>query len=288
LQGDDVVVAAAPLARASSRNTAFAMRRWFRRLREAFAKSPAIDDDAWRDLLASCALFDALSTPDRASLRALCDRFLARKRFSGAAGHEVTPAQCLAIAALACLPALHLGFEALAGWREVIVYPGEFRVRREYHDEPTGVVTEGDDDLIGEAWERGPLILSWADVATDLAHPFDGFNVVVHEIAHKLDMRDGAANGVPRLPPHVTRREWLAAMQPAYDALARSVERGRRTLIDPYAAENVDEFFAVVSELHFSTPSVLTRAAPAVAALLARYYGPPPGAAAVAASRSDR
>lgn len=248
------------------------------RLQALFVTKPRIEDAAWCALLASSALFRQLTPSESARLRALTERFLARKRFSGAAGHLLEPSHCLAIAALASLPVLHLGFAMLAGWREVIVYPGEFRVRREHHDETTGVVSEETDDLIGEAWERGPLILSWADVATDLAHPFDGFNVVVHEIAHKLDLGDGALNGVPRLPTHVSRRDWLAAMQPAYDALVRTVEHGRRSLIDPYAAESVEEFFAVVSELHFSDSATLQRAAPAVATLLARFYGAPPAA----------
>src|SRR5699024_4504765 len=106
-----------------------------------------------------------------------------------------------------------------------------------------------------------------------LAQPFDGFNVVVHEIAHKLDMLDGAADGVPRLPQTIARREWIDTMQPAYDGLVREVDRGRDTYIDPYAAESADEYFAVVSELHFSDPDGLARAAPSVAALLARFYG---------------
>lgn len=237
-----------------------------------FGAPPRIDDRDWNELRDSCALFARLSEPNTETLRGLCERFLAGKTFSAAAGHQLTDRQRLAIAALACLPVLHLGFGWLSGWREVIVYPGEFRVRREHHDEVSGVVTEHADDLIGEAWEHGPLVLSWVDVATDLAHPLDGCNVVVHEIAHKLDALDGALNGVPRLPSHLPRREWLAAMQPAFDALADAVERGRDNLIDPYAAESVEEFFAVVSELHFSDPGTLRRAAPQVATVLARLY----------------
>lgn len=254
------------------------MTNWLRRLREAFAPTPRVDDADWSALLARSALFERLSASERTILRALTERFLARKTFSAAGGHELTAEQCRAIAALACLPVLHLGFDHLGGWREIIVYPGEFRVKREHHDERSGVVTEGEDELIGEAWERGPLILSWADVATDLEHPFDGFNVVAHEIAHKLDALDGAMNGTPRLPSSIARRDWIAAMQPAYDALLRAVERGRDTAIDPYAAESVDEYFAVVSELHFSDPTLLAREAPAVARLLARFYGAPAAA----------
>jgi MtfA peptidase len=233
-----------------------------------------IGDDAWNALMARSRLFARLDAGERTRLRELAARFLARKSFTAAAGHVLTEEQRTAIAALACLPILHLGFEWLGGWREVIVYPGEFRVKREHHDEHTGVVTVGEDELIGEAWERGPVILSWADIATDLKQPFDGFNVVAHEIAHKLDMLDGAMNGVPRLPREIARREWIETLQPAYDGLVREVDRGRETFIDPYAAESTDEYFAVVSELHFSDPAGLAHAEPAVAALLARFYGP--------------
>ena len=243
------------------------------RIRGLFASPPPIDDSDWTNLLASSRLFAALDATERTGLRELAARFLAKKTFSAAGGHELTREQCLTIATVACLSVLHLGFDWLAGWREVIVYPGEFRVKREHHDEHSGVVTEGEDELIGEAWERGPVILSWADVATDLERPFDGFNVVAHEIAHKLDMLDGAMNGVPRLPREIERREWIDTLQTAYDRLVRAVDRGRETFIDPYAADSADEYFAVVSELHFSDPKGLARAEPEVGRLLARFYG---------------
>ncbi len=236
------------------------------------ATSVVIDDTSWARLLARSELFRRLDADRRRRLREACGRFLARKSFAAASGHVLDDDQCLAIAALACLPILELGIDWLDGWREVIVYPGGFRVRREHHDEHSGVVTEGDDDLIGEAWERGPVVLSWADVATDLAQPFEGFNVVIHEIAHKLDMLDGAMNGVPRLPPHIARGEWIATMQAAYDAFVRHVDDGGETAIDPYAAESPDEFFAVIVEQHFSEGRILAEAMPDAADLLARLF----------------
>ncbi len=246
---------------------------WLARLDRLIRPIAPLADSEWQALLQSSALFQRLDRSAQARLRDSVAWFLARKTFSAAAGHPLERAHCVAIAALAALPVLHLGVDALGGWREVIVYPGEFRVRREHHDEHSGVVTEGDDTLIGEAWERGPLILSWADVASDLAQPFDGFNVVVHEIAHKLDLLDGAMNGTPALPASIARREWVTTMQAGYDRLLRAVERGRDdTFIDPYAAESAEEYFAVVSELHFSDPDGLADAEPAVATLLQRYY----------------
>ena len=242
--------------------------RWLRR-------QPApIDDALWRQVVDSSALFGALGASRLMVLRENAARFLADKRFHAAAGHVLDANQRLTIAAMACIPVHRLGYRALRGWRDVIVYPGGFRSRREHHDENTGVVTEIDEDMIGEAWERGPVVFSWADIAEDLASPFDGFNVVIHEIAHKLDMLDGSINGMPALPSAISRSDWITVMQQAFDAFVVAVERGDEVVIDPYAAESADEFFAVVSEYHHSAPQQLHRCMPTVAALLDRYYGP--------------
>ena len=249
--------------------------RWWQRL-SGRVTALEIDDSAWAELVASSALFQRLDATALQQLRHLCGCFLASKSFSAAAGHELHQTQCLAIAALACLPVMQCGFGALAGWREIIVYPGEFRVRGEHYDEHTGVVTETDDAHIGEAWERGPVILSWADIAADLRQPFDGFNVVVHEIAHKLDMGDGAMNGMPLLPTTIPRQRWVAVMQAGFDDLTARLARGQSTLIDPYAGESAPEYFAVVSELHFSDPGCLQDANADVAALLHAFYGASP------------
>ncbi len=258
----------------------------WRRLRSPHRPQAVVIDDAqWQALTARSALFSQLDPHRLARLRERCGEFLARKSFSAAAGHVLDDAQCLAIAAQACLPVVDLGIDWLDGWRELIVYPGGFRVRREHHDEHSGVVTEGDDELIGEAWERGPVILSWADIEADLDDPFAGFNVVIHEIAHKIDMLDGAMNGVPRLPASIARAEWIATMQAAYDDFVARVDAGEETLLDPYAAEAADEFFAVACEQYFSDPGVLRQASAGVCELLERLFRP---GRPQAASRSPR
>jgi Mlc titration factor MtfA (ptsG expression regulator) len=238
-------------------------------------RPPPIDDALWRDALAACPQAQRMATNDRQALRLLAARFLQRKRFY-ANGLELDATRRLLIATLACLPVLHQGFRALRGWTGVVVYPGEFKVRHQHHDAGTGLITEGDQILSGEAWRIGPLVLSWAAVQQDLANPWDGYNVVIHEIAHKLDMLDGPPDGVPPLPRGMSRRRWIDAFQRAYDRLANEVQRGLATRIDEYAATDAGEYFAVVSELHFSNPSLLDRAEPDVAGLLRAYYGPSP------------
>ncbi|WP_266158968.1 zinc-dependent peptidase [Dyella silvatica] len=248
---------------------------WWRRFRSQF-EPPPIPDLLWRRALAACPLALRLDTARQAGLRHLATIFLARKRFHALAGAELDERLRLLIAMQACLPALQQGPRGLRGWNEVLIYPGEFKVRRKHHDERSGVVSEAEDVLIGEAWEHGPLVLSLADILLDLEQPWDGYNVVVHEMAHKLDMLDGPADGVPPLPSGIARRAWINAFQRAYDDLIAETARGRETLIDAYAAEGTDEFFAVVSELHWSQPGVLQRSEPVVAELLTAYYGPSP------------
>ena len=190
-------------------------------------------------------------------------------------GLALSPRQKRRLAALACLPLLEFGDEGLRGWSEVIVYPGAFRVHRRHHDEDTGVVAEWEDELAGEAWDQGPLVLSWDDIEADLAEPEAGFQLVVHEMAHKLDALDGAMDDTPPLPAS-WQRAWARDFQQAYDAFCERVDAGEDTPIDAYAAEAPEEFFAVASEYHFSAPALLAKEMPAVAGHLQRFYGESP------------
>lgn len=239
-------------------------------------RSEPIDEALWRRVLRRSPALRALDAPTRGRLRRRSERFLAGKAVSGAGGFEVTPLRRTLIAALCCRPTLALPEDCLDGWHEVIVYPGQFRVRRHVTGEHDGVVHEWDDELAGEAWDRGPIVLSWADVLADLRRPEPGFNVVVHEIAHKLDALDGAMNGTPELPDARTRRAWVDAFQRAFDDLNARLDRGEEPPIDGYAAESPDEFFAVASEYHFTAAEALAAVYPDVARLLEGYYGPAP------------
>lgn len=232
-----------------------------------------IDDVSWHRLLRRVTGARELPQDLQARLREFAGRFLSDKAISPAADFELDDDRRLLLAVSCCLPVLHLGYDWLDGWHELIVYPGEFGVRRRDVDESTGVESEWDDTLVGEAWDRGPLILSWTDVEADLDEPTAGFHVVAHEIAHKLDALDGHMDGTPPLPDAARRRAWIAAFQSAFDAVCADVEAGREPVIDPYAADAPDEFFAVVSEYHFTDAAYLREVLPEVAAELAAFYG---------------
>lgn len=240
---------------------------------DRFRRTPTpIPDSHWQAARERAAWIAALD-PDRdARLRGLTARFLQGKAITPLGGLELDAAQRTLLAALCCLPLLEFGAEGLHGWSQLLVYPDAFRAHRS-HVDAAGVLHEGDEELIGEAWEQGPLILSWADVEADLDAPRDGFCVAVHEMAHKIDALDGALDGTPPLPREWQRR-WAADFQRAYDAFCERVDAGRRVAIDDYAAESPEEFFAVCSEYHFSDPRTLRKALPDVARHLEKFYGP--------------
>ncbi|OOG51002.1 M90 family metallopeptidase [Rhodanobacter sp. C01] len=248
--------------------------RWWATLRARFEPTP-IADPLWRRALGACPLARRLDSERQRQLRRLATLFLARKRFHALAGAVLDDYWRLLIAMQACLPALQQGATSLRGWRDVLIYPGEFKVRRNHHDEHAGVATEGDGASIGDAWQGSPLVLSLADVQLDLEQPWDGYNVVVHEMAHKLDMLDGPPDGVPPLV-EIPRRRWIEQFELAYNRLAMAPLDGLDSPIDRYAAESSSEYFAVVSELHYSQPALLRQAEPTIAELLEAFYGRSP------------
>jgi Mlc titration factor MtfA (ptsG expression regulator) len=210
--------------------------------------------------------------PATPKLRELVLLFLAEKEFAGAHGLELTDEMRVSIAAQACLPILELSLDWYRGWRGIVVYPGDFRVRRTEVDED-GVVHEWDDELAGEAMPGGPVVLSWDALARD-----PEINVVIHEFAHKLDMLNGTADGLPPLHPGMDRAAWIRAFEQAYEGFCDAVDRDQDTWLDPYAAEHLSEFFAVISEAFFREPRETRRRYPDVYDQLRAFYRQDPAA----------
>lgn len=227
--------------------------------------------ELWRKALGRLPVLQRLSAVEKAHLRELTTLFLRDKKFAGVQGLQLTDAMCLTIAVQACLPVLGLGFGCLSGWTEIIVYPGVFRISR---DEPdaAGVMHRTEQNLAGESWTRGPLVLSWQSIEQDLEESRFGHNVVIHEIAHKLDVLNGPADGYPPLHYFMDLKQWTLSLATAYQALVRRVESHHALCIDRYAAASPGEFFAVVSEYFFCAPEILHAHFPEVYRQLQFYY----------------
>ncbi|WCM86519.1 zinc-dependent peptidase [Acidovorax sp. NCPPB 3576] len=259
------------------------------RVRAAVAPVPEISAPLWLQTLQRYPFLSALPLQDQAKLRALSALFLQRKEFTGAHGLAVTDAMAVAIAAQACLPVLHWGTPAQAlDWYDdfvgIVVHPGEAVARRQSTDE-AGVVHDYTEVLLGEAMHRGPVMLSWPAVDSAGSGQDRGMSVVIHEFVHKLDMRNGNADGYPPLPPgflgttstQAARQAWSTAWQPAYDAFRERViiaERfgGEWPWLDAYGATAPAEFFAVACEAYFVDRATFAAEFPGLMPTLDAFY----------------
>jgi Mlc titration factor MtfA (ptsG expression regulator) len=226
--------------------------------RKRLLEKHAMDEALWRTVAGALPFLAGLGDEQTQRLKDMSIVFLAEKEITLLEGAELSDAERLSIAIQACLPVLELGLQWYDGWVGVLVYPGDFRVRHEELDED-GVLHAWEDELVGESWEGGPVILSWAAVGEAGSVAEGGANVVIHEFAHKLDMRNGEADGTPPLHAGMDAALWRSVLEDAYTGFCDAVDRGKDTWLDPYAAEAPAEFFAVASEAFFEAPNELKR-----------------------------
>jgi MtfA peptidase len=282
---------------------------WRAHREDAALRRRAIPDDLWKRTLVRYPFLRRRDAADAAQLRRLTSLFLDQKEFSAAGGLRLTNAITVAIAAQACLPILRLGLQRYAGFIGIVVHPDAVQARRAATDE-AGVVHEYDETLAGEAVYGGPVMLSWRDVRAAGRQAARGYNVVIHEFAHVLDMAQGAPNGLPLLPPDITPKEWAETLEQEYERFAERVaatesthplaatptetaaqaaiapttapvtalttapvtEPATEPALDPYGAQSPEEFFAVASESFFVNSAAMQAEHPALYALFSRFY----------------
>ena len=260
--------------------------RWQARLPSLVRGTAPIPDALWHATLQRHPFLHALTTDEQARLRELSAAFLSMKEFTGAGGLVVTDEIALAVTVQAVRPLLHLaphtGTRVLQWYDDfvgIVLHPDAVVAPREFTDEH-GVVHHYDEELAGEAMEGGPVMLSWRDVADAAAGAADGYNLVIHEFAHKIDLRDGQPDGCPPLPSARARRAWIDTLQHEYERFREQVliaERfsGPQPWLDAYGASAIDEFFAVACEAYFVQPQRLQADWPALHALLAGFFDAP-------------
>lgn len=227
---------------------------------------------AWLEVMARhFDLHVALVEPQRARLLDDLRLFIAEKDWEGCGGLELTDEMRVTIAAHACRMVLGLDIDYLSLVQTILVYPAGYQAREEV---PMGgsMVMQRDSDRLGEAHKRGPVVLSWDDVLEAARNPGRGENLVYHEFAHKLDMLNGEADGIPPLDDPRLVERWLKIMPAELNRLRREVAAGRETLLDPYGAENEAEFFAVASECFFDLAQDMRVEHPRLYALFTEFY----------------
>lgn len=196
----------------------------------------------------------------RAELYQLTMRFMTEKRFIGCQGLKVTEDMAVIIASQACLLLLGREHAFYPTLNEIYIYPCIFS-------------PEGSDlPHIGASYASGPVVLSWNHSCYGLDHPHDGHNVVLHEFAHQLDQETGLYNGTPIFEDYELYAVWQKAMKGGFDRLQRLMLADQETVINPYGATGLEEFFAVATEAFFEIPERLRGAYPRVYMQLRDYY----------------
>lgn len=228
-----------------------------------------VTDAQWNKAFQSLPLLHRLTEQERAKLRKLSTLFLHYKSLESVGELEITTSMRLVIALQACLPILNLGLEWYDGWVSVVVYPGAFSRQSKELDE-YGIEHLGRVNLSGESWQRGPVILSWHDIVHH--GESDGNNVIIHEFAHKLDMRNGRANGFPPLHKGMSAQQWSEVFNKAYADFEARIQQHKSIPIDQYAATSAAEFFAVFTELFFEKPLIIKQYYPKIYELLVKFY----------------
>ena len=242
------------------------------------ASPKEIPEALWQRTLQHYPFLAQLPVTDRQALRLLVGKFLLHKEFTGAHDLEVTDDMAVAIAAQACLPVLYLGLDWYDDFTSIVVHPGAMLARRQAID-PAGIVHDYKEALLGEAMHGGPVTLSWQDVAASGDSAERGHNVVIHEFVHKIDMKDGTANGCPPLPSRTDQAAWHDTMHAAYDRFCEQVAMAERfgaapPWLDAYGASAPAEFFAVACEAYFVNRERFTQDFADLTALFDRFFKP--------------
>jgi MtfA peptidase len=229
---------------------------------------------AWQRVLErNMVHFGYLDESERARLRQLVQVFIAEKDWEGCNGLVLTDEIRVTIAGQACLLVLNLEHELYGNVETILVYPSTFIPRRV--EDPIfatpGVVAPMLPSL-GEAHRRGPVILTWDAVRRSGRHPELGHNVVYHEFAHKLDMLDGAVDGVPPLDNRAEYERWERVCKAEYERLRALSDAGREGVLDPYGSTDPVEFFAVVTEAFFDVPLELAAEYPELYEVVSAFY----------------
>lgn len=250
------------------------MFKWLRHWRESRrVKKMGYTAQQWEDAIADWPVMNRYEGAERDALRKLAFRFIARKSFVSGSGFEITHDMALKIATMACVPILNLGLDWYNRWYSVVVYEGAFVPNRPYRS-GDGVVHTHGPVLAGEAWAQGPVILSWEAVSQHGPYVRNGQagNVVIHEVAHKLDMLRDGANGAPPMHPNMRAREWHVTFSEAWRRLLHDLHTNKPLPIDAYALTSPAEFFAVCSESFFEDPEDMLEKMPDVYRLLCQFY----------------
>ena len=220
----------------------------------------------WEDILKKeVRYFNHLNADDQELFRKKVLRFIHTKRISGGGAVKMTTELQVLTAASAVIPVLHLTGWPYFSLSEVVLTPDNVR-------NPSDVKSMERTNILGMVYNNQSadhvVFLSEKALRDGFKNNKDSSNVGIHEFAHMVDADDGIVDGVPAMyMPKELVEEWKALVKDEMELIAEG-----ETKINPYAATNEQEFFAVLSETFFENPDRLKKEMPRVYQILSKVY----------------
>lgn len=193
--------------------------------------------------------------------------FLNNVRIEGV-GLEINDTDRVMIASSAVIPIFGFKDWTYRNVTNVLLYPDTFNKDYQF---------EGNDErnlmgMVGTGFMNGQMILSRSALIKGFSKNNGKENTGIHEFVHLIDKADGATDGVPEgFLPQEYARPWVKMMHQEI----RRIQEGHSD-INPYAATNEAEFFAVVSEYFFEKPDQFQARHPELYEMLSKTFGQDP------------
>ena len=223
----------------------------------------------WRGILAMRVRhYQYLDVTKRVWIERVVRVLVAEKEWVGGSNFALTDEMKVTIAGYAGVMTLGLPepyyFDRLM---TIIVYPRAFVPRPSRFDQYAPLFGSG--PLLGEAWHRGPVILSWEGIEQQRE---PGRNLVIHEFSHHVDGLDGDVDGTPPMYDGERAATWYRVTEFEFERLRNEARQGAATLLDRYGAKSRAEFFAVASECFFERPHAMRERHADLYRVLADFY----------------
>ena len=161
---------------------------------------------------------------------------------------EVEDIDRVLIAAGAIIPIFGFADWEYINLNEVLLYPDYFGEDFNQKGKDRDVL-----GMVGTGAMQNVMVLSKRSLHEGFENKSGKGNTAIHEFVHLIDKTDGETDGMP---------EFLLSNQlamPWIEKIRESIKQimDNRSDINPYAATNEAEFFAVVSEYFFKRPDLL-------------------------------
>lgn len=207
--------------------------------------------------------YQFLTPPERKKFQTKVLYFIEDKRFNGVGDLIVTDEMKVLVAAEACLMITNIEGDIYPGLKNIYIVEDVFIPK----DNPVNAFTglPFHTARLGEAWKRGPIVLSWRSIV-------NGSSVIYHEFSHHLDQQDGSFDGTPDLGRNGNYDKWAQVMTKDFLKLRELISLHKKADIDSYGATNEAEFFAVITEAFFTRPTVLKIKHPELYDILQEYF----------------